>query len=97
MLRDTRYKLVKNHINGDDLFFDLETDPGEQINRIVDPACESRIREMEQVLESGFRQYADPARDGRYQFPKGMGQTELCRKEDGHGAYRPVAAMYHEI
>ena len=95
MIRDCRYKYVKNYVNGEDLLFDLETDPGEEMNRIDDPACVDIIRRMDQVLESGFRQYADPDRDGRYQFPKGMGQTDICARQDGQAAYRPAAPLYH--
>ena len=95
MIRDCRYKYVKNFVSGEDLFFDLETDPGEARNRIDDPACAGIIRRMDQVLESGFRQYADPDRDGRYQFPKGMGQTGICDRKDGQAAYRPAAPLYH--
>ena len=96
MIRDSRYEFVKNFINGDDLFFDLETDPGEEQNRIGDPAYASQVARMEQILAEGFRQYADPDRDGQYQFPKGMGQADLCQRSCGNLAYRPVAAMYHE-
>ena len=96
MLRDCRYKYVKNYVNGEDLLFDLETDPGEEMNRINDPACADIVRRMDQVLESGFRQYADPDRDGRYQFPKGMGQTGICDRKDGQAAYRPAAPLYHQ-
>ena len=96
MIRDCRYKYVKNFVSGEDLFFDLETDPGEARNRIDDPACAAIIRRMDQVLESGFRQYADSDRDGRYQFPKGMGQTGICDRKDGQAAYRPAAPLYHQ-
>ena len=95
MLRDRRYKYVKNFVNGEDLFFDLETDPGEEMNRISDPAYEEIICRMEQILESGFRQYSDPEKDGQYQFPKGMGQTDICTRAGGETSYRPVAPMYH--
>ena len=95
MLRDSRYKYVKNFVNGEDLFFDLATDPGEEMNRIADPDCAGIICRMDQILESGFRQYADPDRDGRYQLPKGMGQTDICTRADGEISYRPAASRYH--
>ena len=96
MLRDRRYKYVKDFVSGEDLFFDLETDPGEERNRIDDPACDEIIFQMDRILAEGFRQYASADRDGQHQFPKGMGQTDLCSRENGHAAYRPAALLYYD-
>lgn len=95
MLRDHRYKYVKNFVSGEDLFFDLETDPGEEANRIDDPAYAEIICRMDQVLAEGFHQYASSERDGQYQFPKGMGQTDICDRQNSQSAYRPAAPLYH--
>lgn len=95
MLRNRRYKYVRNYINGDDLFFDLETDPGEENNRINDPVCREQICKMQAVLDAGFQQYADAEADGRFQFPMGMGQLCLCSREDGRIAYQQNCQMYY--
>lgn len=95
MLRNRRYKYVRNYINGDDLFFDLETDPGEENNRINDPVCRDQICEMRAVLDAGFQQYADAEADGRFQFPKGMGQICLCSRDNGRIAYQQNYQMYY--
>lgn len=96
MLRNQRYKLVKNYINGDDLFYDLQADPGETVNRIADPAYLQIREEMALQMDAAFARYADPQKDGRFQFPKGMGQTQKCTPETGTQAYKQAFAMYYE-
>lgn len=95
MLRNQRYKLVKNYINGDDLLFDLQADPTETVNQISNPAYSTIQKEMSLQMDAAFQQYADPEKDGRYQFPKGMGQTETCHKKHGHKAYIQTFEMYY--
>ena len=95
MIRDARYKYVKNYINGADLFFDLEQDKREEINLIRDPARQGELHRLAAALDAGFRQFADPGRDGSRQFPKGMGQTGLCSSQNGVAAYRQEYEMYY--
>lgn len=95
MIRDARYKYVKNYINGADLFFDLERDRHEEVNLIHDPACQGEIRRLAAALDAGFRKFADPDRDGSRQFPKGVGQIGLCSPQNGTAAYRQEYEMYH--
>lgn len=97
MLRDRRYKYVKNYVDGDDLFFDLEADSGETVNRIQNPEYQEAVSRMRSILDAGFQQYADADRDGKYQFPKGMGQIGLCSRENGRSAYKQDYRMYYEV
>lgn len=95
MLRNQRYKLVKNYIDGNDLLFDLHTDPTETVNRLFDPDYSEIRAEMSRQMDAAFYRYADPQRDGQYQFPKGMGQTRECSRERGQEAYRQTFEMYY--
>ena len=96
MLRNQRYKLVKNYINGGDLFYDLQADPGETVNRIRDPICRQIREEMALQMDTAFAQYASPQKDGRFQFPKGMGQIRKCTPETGTQAYKQAFEMYYK-
>lgn len=96
MLRSSRYKFVKNDIDGENLFFDLELDPEENVNRVDDPSYAQTVLKMKRLLDECYSRYADPLRDGRFQFPKGMGQRARCNPKDGHGAYCALGPMYHK-
>lgn len=86
---------MKNYIDGDDLLYDLQVDPTETINRISDPDYSGIREELSRQMDAAFDRYADPRRDGRYQFPKGMGQTRACSREHGQEAYRQAFEMYY--
>lgn len=96
MIRSRRYKLVKNYLGGPDLFYDLELDPSETQSLLEDPRYLPEITTLEAVLDEGFARYADPDHDGRYQYPKGMGQTRPCTQTDGHGPYKQDLRMYYD-
>ncbi len=49
MLRTKRYKLVRR-ITGEDEIYDLETDPGERVNRINDPALAGELAKLQDKL-----------------------------------------------
>ncbi len=78
-IRTDRWKLVKRYPEGPNELYDLLHDPGEEHNRIDDPAVETRRRELEGRLEAFFRRYADP----KYDLWKGGGsQTRLLSAMD---------------
>ena len=70
-------------------------DKREEINLIRDPARQGELHRLAAALDAGFRQFADPGRDGSRQFPKGMGQTGLCSSQNGAAAYRQEYEMYY--
>lgn len=59
-IRERRYKLVlRNQGKGPNELFDLETDPGEKVNRVGEPALASVRGRLERRLESWMRKYSD--------------------------------------
>lgn len=58
MIRDDRYKYVWNLTDVDELY-DLETDPGEKINRIADPEQQERIAAMRRALYEDLKAHGD--------------------------------------
>ena len=95
MLRNSRYKLVKNYIDGNDLLYDLERDPQETVSQIANPAYHRVLETMEREMADAFARYASPQHDGRYQFPKGMGQTRTCTPETGLVSYKQDYQMFY--
>ncbi len=78
MIRTATRKYVRRLPYGPDEFYCLDTDPGEEHNRISDPACAGEIAEMRHTLDSWFVKYADPAIDGSREPVKGGGQAGLA-------------------
>lgn len=94
MLRMERYKLIKNYIDNRDGFYDLKIDPQEKINRIDEQSCKPVIQQMTDKINSIFEKYSIDNHNGKYQFPKGMGQTARVRKTDGTGSFKQTIHMY---
>ncbi|MBR5077368.1 MAG: sulfatase-like hydrolase/transferase [Victivallales bacterium] len=63
MVRDRRWKYVWNGTAEDELY-DLETDPGELVNRATDPACQERIAAMRKRLHEWMVETGDPLNNG---------------------------------
>jgi arylsulfatase A-like enzyme len=63
MVRDRRWKYVWNGTAEDELY-DLETDPGELVNRATDPACRERIAAMRKRLHEWMLETGDPLNNG---------------------------------
>lgn len=95
MVRDERFKYVKNEINGEDLLLDLERNPGENTNFLPDPAYAETLCRMQSLLDESFRPYESSDKNGRFQYPQGMGQATLCSRKDGVAPYRQNREMYH--
>lgn len=96
MIRNEKYKLIKNYIDGQDLFFDLKEDPFEEKNAIDSDEYSDIIKNMSEKLDEGFDEYKDALRDGKYQFPSGAGQECLVSREDGRRAFRQNIDMYYK-
>ncbi|MBQ8815042.1 MAG: sulfatase-like hydrolase/transferase [Lachnospiraceae bacterium] len=74
MIRNKNWKLVIRAEEGMDELYDLESDPGEDHNRISDPACAELIAAMRGELDSWFACYVDPEFDGSKEKVCGKGQ-----------------------
>ena len=83
MIRSRRWKYVHRYPAGPHELYDLEQDPGEDHNRIDDPACADVVEEMRKNLREWFLRYTDPARDGVYENVTGNGQLGLCGAASG--------------
>ena len=59
MIRDDRFKYVWNLTDVDELY-DLESDPGEKINLIAEPAQQERIAAMRRQLNDDLHAHGDP-------------------------------------
>ena len=58
MIRDDRYKYVWNLTDVDELY-DLDTDPGEKVNLIAEPAQQARIAQMRKDLYAQLQLHGD--------------------------------------
>lgn len=74
MIRTHDWKYVARYPAGPDELYDLRTDPGEEQNRIDDPACADVIAAMREEMDAWFDRYVDPAFDGTKENVRGKGQ-----------------------
>ena len=76
MIRTTEYKYIQRYRYGEDEFYDLKADPGEEVNLAAsgDPRVQERIASMRSRMEQWFGRYSDPDRDGRNLAVCGLGQ-----------------------
>jgi arylsulfatase A-like enzyme len=79
MIRDARWKYVHRYPYGPHELYDLQEDPGEEHNRIEDPACRLRAMELRAQLQDWFVRYSDPAVDGAKHPVTGNGQIGPVR------------------
>lgn len=96
MIRDRRYKYIQNHIDGDDIFYDLMADSGETSNLIRAEAYLPEIERMKALMDEDFNRFSSFEHDGRFQFPEGMGQLSKCSRADGRSAYKRNRRMYYD-
>lgn len=91
MIRNERFKLVKRFPYGPDEFYDLSSDPQEEVNLIDAKQYQAEIKTMYQKMIAWFNRYADPAIDGTREAVSGSGQLKLAgAKGDGQNVYRPI-------
>lgn len=84
MIRNERFKLVKRFPYGPDEFYDLSSDPQEEVNLIDAKQYQAEIKTLYQKMIAWFNRYADPAIDGTREAVSGSGQLKLAgAKDDG--------------
>ncbi len=82
MIRTKTQKYIKNHESGEEIFFDLVSDPDECVNEIENPKYAQDIAELRKTMQDWFDCYRLEKFDGRYLKISGKGQVDLCYKEN---------------
>lgn len=79
MIRTLEYKYIRRYPYGENEFYDLKSDPGEEVNlaESPDPAVQEKIAVLRDQMEQWFLHYSDPDRDGTKQAVCGFGQIGL--------------------
>ena len=77
MVRTKDWKYVHRYPYGIFELYDLKNDPGETENRIDDPGCRVKIKELKGELDDWFGRYVDPMLDGSHESVSGLGQYGL--------------------
>lgn len=72
-IRTEQFKYIHRHPNGPTELYDLQSDPGEQVNLAGDPQYAQVQRRLHKRLTEFFRQYAEP----RYDLWRGGGSQTL--------------------
>lgn len=83
MIRTHAHKYIRRYPYGPDEFYDLQTDPGEQDNRVTDPTLQPLIIDLRAALDRFFLAYTDPDLDGARQGVTGKGQINLAGSRGG--------------
>lgn len=87
MVRTHDWKYVHRYPDGPHELFDLNNDPGERSNRVDDPSLGSLVALMRKRLETWFREFVDPARDGMDKGVTGCGQVDRAERAPAHTAF----------
>lgn len=90
MIRTGEFKYIQRFLYGEDEFYDLKADPGEETNlaSVDDPAVQEKISVLREQMKRWFDRYSDPDRDGRGLPVYGLGQIGLAGKGgDGKKAF----------
>ena len=90
MIRTEEYKYIHRYPYGENEFYDLKADPGEESNLALskDPAVRKTIAALRSRMEQWFVQYSDPDKDGTKQAVCGLGQIDLVgRAGEGREAF----------
>lgn len=82
MIRTREYKYIQRYRYGEDEFYDLKADPGEEVNLALEDrdAVQKKIADLRERLEQWFARYSDPDRDGFHLPVFGEGQIALVGK-----------------
>ena len=85
MIRTTEYKYIHRYPYGENEFYDLKADPGEEVNlaQSEEPAVREKIAEMKLAMERWFLRYSDPDKDGTKQAVYGDGQIDFVGEKGG--------------
>lgn len=76
MIRSERFKLIRRYSDGDDELYDLEQDPTEQSNLLLEKMANETYYELSKQLDLWFEQYTSPIFDGRTTNVTGFGQYD---------------------
>ncbi len=90
MIRTEEYKYIHRYPYGENEFYNLKADPGEESNLALskDPAVLKTIAALRSRMEQWFVQYSDPDKDGTKQAVCGLGQIDLVgRAGEGREAF----------
>lgn len=90
MIRTQEYKYIHRYPYGENEFYDLKADPGEEVNLAPskDPEVRSMIAALRSRMEQWFIRYSDPDKDGTKQAVRGLGQIDLVgRAGEGREAF----------
>lgn len=88
MIRTREWKYVHRYPYGPHELYQLSEDPGEERNRIDDPACRRQVQALRAALHDWFTAFADPDRDGRALPVTGAGQTRVVgQRGEGSEAF----------
>ncbi|MDI9498853.1 MAG: sulfatase-like hydrolase/transferase [Bacillota bacterium] len=98
MIRTRRDKYICRHPYGPDEYYDLEADPGEEQNRIADPAAAPRIAALRRELVRWFARYVDPEIDAAKEPVSGSGQYDRPGSRGSRvDVYAPLPPRISEI
>ena len=83
MIRTMEYKYIHRYPYGENEFYDLKADPGEDVNLVdsQDPGIQETIAGLKSRMEEWFIQFSDPDVDGTRQPVYGDGQIGLVGKK----------------
>jgi len=102
MIRTKEWKYIHRYPYGPHELYDLVHDPGERFNLITEnryfeygpKEIEQKCAEMKRTMDSWFRQYVDPNKDGSLEPVCGRGQ--LCKvgtEAEGKLTFHPTVAV----
>lgn len=78
MIRSNRYKYIHRAPYGPDELYDLEADPGETKNLLIEGFCPELAAALKKELTEWFHRYVNPQIDGEKEAVFGSGQTGLA-------------------
>jgi arylsulfatase A-like enzyme len=78
MIRTREYKYVHRYPYGPNELYDLQQDPQERRNLMLEEGGEALAVPLKAKLEEWFVRYSDPAVDGRHEAVTGKGQLSLA-------------------
>lgn len=87
MVRTHDWKYVHRYPDGPHELFDLRGDPGERTNRVDDPSVSGVLTSLRDRLETWFRAFVDPQRDGMNKGVTGCGQVDRSERAPEHTAF----------
>ena len=90
MIREKRWKYVHRYPFGPHELYDLETDPGENINLVDDEGVAPIVERTRAKLREWYAEYVTPERDGSSLPVTGKGQIDYCdQRGRGRMAFMP--------